>query len=134
MNRGVCAAISGSAPLGAAGGRKRILIVEDEPLSALVLEQEVAQAGCQVVGPAGDLATACFLACEAHFDAALLDVNLRGRMSYPVAELLRARGIPFAFLTGYAPTLLPPNLQGCLIVQKPAAPGQIRRLCATLVA
>lgn len=54
------------------------------------------------------------------FDAALLDVNLDGAMSWGVADVLTARGIPFAFSTGHDQTdMLPKHLAGCLVVAKP---------------
>ena len=115
-------------------GQKRVLVVEDEPLSAIVIEREVERMGARVVGPAGDLRTALALASEAHFQAALLDVNLRGAMSYPVAEVLSARHIPFAILTGYDRTMLPAAFQTCLLVTKPVFPAHVQRLCARLLA
>jgi len=126
--------IEGAASLGTSADRRDVLIVEDEPLSAIVLEHEVRKAGGRVVGPAGDLAAALTLAREARFDAALLDVNLRGVMTYPVAEVLIARRIPFAFLTGYTRAMLPPALQACLLVAKPVFPACIRQVFETLVA
>ncbi len=76
-------------------------MVEDEVVVAMTLEDMLADLGCSVVGPANSLGEALSLAATADFDAALLDVNLDGQRSDEVADLLRQRGLPFAFITGY---------------------------------
>jgi CheY-like chemotaxis protein len=80
---------------------KRILVVEDEPLVAMLLEEMLLDLGCEVVGPAYSIAQAARLAQEEVLDAAVLDVNVNGEMSHSVAAILHARAIPFAFATGY---------------------------------
>lgn len=80
---------------------KRILIVEDEEMIAMLIEETVLDEGGVVVGPVGDLDGALALARDAAIDAAVLDVNLAGKPSYPVADILAGRGIPFLFATGY---------------------------------
>ena len=81
---------------------RRILLVEDEPMIAFALEDMVLEMGFEIVGPAYRLSEALALAAEADFDVAVLDVNLNEEQSFPVADLLRRRGIPFLFATGYA--------------------------------
>jgi DNA-binding response OmpR family regulator len=76
--------------------------VEDEPMIAFALEDMVIEMGYSVVGPAFRLAEALDLAGSERFEAAVLDVNLNEQRSFPVADLLRERGIPFLFATGYA--------------------------------
>ena len=83
------------------GRRKRILIVEDEPLVAMLLEDIVLELGFDVVGPALRFEAAVQLAQSEPVDAAILDVNLGNCRSYPLAERLTAANIPFAFATGY---------------------------------
>jgi DNA-binding NarL/FixJ family response regulator len=78
-----------------------VLLVEDEFLTALELASTVEAAGYAVVGPAGRLEQALALAEGSDLDAALLDLNLRGDSSVPVAAVLKRRGIPFAFASGY---------------------------------
>jgi DNA-binding response OmpR family regulator len=80
---------------------KRILLVEDEPIIALMLEDMLGDMGIEVVGPASTLEQALVFADDPALDAAILDVNLNGQQSHPVAERLKARGIPFLFATGY---------------------------------
>jgi CheY-like chemotaxis protein len=81
---------------------RRILLVEDEPMIAFALEDMVLELGYEVVGPAYRLFEALELAAHEHFDGAVLDVNLNEQQSFPVADLLHRRGIPFLFATGYA--------------------------------
>jgi CheY-like chemotaxis protein len=85
----------------AAGSTRCVLVVEDETLVAMMLEEMLQELNCRVLGPAGDLAEAMGLAEKGEFDLALLDVSLRRTPSFPVAEILQKRGIPFAFMTGY---------------------------------
>ena len=82
-------------------GRKRILVVEDEPLVAMLLEDMLGDLGFDVIGPALRLDAALGLVDAGPLDAAILDVNLGRGRSYPVAEKLAARGVPFLFATGY---------------------------------
>ena len=79
---------------------KRILVVEDEPLVAMMVEDILLGEDVVVIGPAASLVKALELV-EGEFDAALLDVNLAGERVYPVARRLQQRGIPFVFATGY---------------------------------
>ncbi len=81
---------------------KRVLLVEDEALIAMLLQSMLEENGVEVIGPAATLDEAMTLANQGGFDAALLDLNLEDGLSYPVAELLRTRGIPFAITSGSA--------------------------------
>lgn len=102
------------------GNRRRLLIVEDTALVAMMLEDIVTDLGWDVVGPATALAQACQLARDRDIDAAILDVDLDGKMSWEAAEILKARGIPFAFSTGYdGATILPPQMGDCPVISKP---------------
>jgi CheY-like chemotaxis protein len=80
---------------------RNVLVVEDEPLVAMMVEDMLMDLGCTVVGPAMQLAEGMRLAETAQIDAAVLDINLNGARSFPIADLLKARGIPFLFATGY---------------------------------
>lgn len=81
---------------------KRVLIVEDEALIAMLLGQMLEDQGIAAVGPAATLAEAETLVGGGDFDAALLDLNLEDGLSYPIADLLRAAATPFAFTSGSA--------------------------------
>lgn len=81
---------------------RRVLLVEDEPMISFALEDLVTELGYVVVGPAFRLSEALDLAAREQFEVAILDVNLNEQQSFPVADLLQQRGIPFLFATGYA--------------------------------
>ena len=80
---------------------KRILVVEDEPLIAMMLEDFLEVLEKDVAGSADSVVTALALIETGGIDAAILDVNLRGgEKSGPIADALAARNIPFVFATG----------------------------------
>ena len=91
--------------------RCRILVVEDEAMIAMLVEEMVLDFGSEVVGPAAKMEEALRLASDASLDAAILDVNVGGAVVYPVADLLRARGVPIIFATGYGAGELPSRFQ-----------------------
>lgn len=80
---------------------KRILLVEDEPLIATMVVDMLVGLGATVEGPATTLEAGLALAGAAEVDAAVLDINLRGKRIDPIADVLDARGIPVVFATGY---------------------------------
>lgn len=80
---------------------KRVLVVEDEPIVAMHLEDMLEDLGCEVAGSYSRLEEARIAAGTGEFDLAVLDVNLGGTESFPVAEVLAGRGVPFVFATGY---------------------------------
>ncbi len=95
----------------------RILIVEDAVLLAVELEAGLTEAGAHVIGVAVELDEAmAFL--KQDFDAAVLDVNLNGKLVVPLAEALAARGIPFVFATGYGEAGAPEGFDAP-VVRKP---------------
>ncbi len=81
----------------------RILVVEDDYLIAQVLAELLADAGAEVVGPFGWMDEVIeFLKRDLQkLDGAVLDINLHGLKSYPIADLLISRAVPFMFATGY---------------------------------
>lgn len=83
---------------------KRVLIVEDEMLVAMNLEDTLMDLGLEVADTAMQLGSAVELARNSVIDVAVLDINLHGERSYPVAEILIERRIPFIFATGYGHT------------------------------
>jgi CheY-like chemotaxis protein len=80
---------------------KRVLVVEDESLVALLMADEISELGYRVVGPACTMEEARRLAQTAPLDGALLDLNIHGVLSHEIADLLSRRKIPFMFITGY---------------------------------
>jgi CheY-like chemotaxis protein len=102
-----------------ASGKLRVLIIEDEGLVAMLIEDMLIELGHEIAGVAGRMADAIRLAENGSFNFAILDVNLDGTPSYPVAEILKTRGIPFVFATGYGPKGLDPVHAGIPTLQKP---------------
>lgn len=100
-------------------GCTRILVVEDEVLVSVMVETVLTDLGCEIVGPAGSVAGAVALAKTERLSGALLDVNIRGESVYPVADLLKLRGIPFIFVTGYKRRELPPPHDDAAMLEKP---------------
>jgi CheY-like chemotaxis protein len=101
------------------GGGRRVLVIEDEVLIGMLLEDMLTDLGYAIAGTASRLDEATGLARTADFDLAILDVNLNGRESYPVAEILAERGIPFMFATGYGERGMPSAFQNRPTLQKP---------------
>lgn len=101
------------------GERLRVLIVEDEMLVAMNIEDMLLDLGHEVAGIASRLEPALSLAAEADFDFALLDVNLAGFPSFPVAAVLRDRGLPFLFATGYGIKGIIEEFRSYPVLQKP---------------
>ena len=106
---------------------RRVLIVEDESLVAMLLETILEDMGCTPVGPASTVDEGLEMATGAEsLDAALLDVNVSGRLVFPVAEALKARGVPFVFSTGYGEGGLPEEWRGQATIQKPFTEAAVR--------
>ena len=78
-----------------------VLVVEDEFLIAMDLEELLRRHGWRVLGPVATVAGALRLLAGERPDVALLDINLRGELVTPVAEELRARGVPFVLASAY---------------------------------
>lgn len=97
----------------------RVMVVEDEGLVAMLLEDILTDIGCSVVGIAARLDDALAKARSLEIDVAMLDVNLAGELSYPVAMLLQSRAIPFLFVTGYGSLAIPQELHGTPVLSKP---------------
>jgi CheY-like chemotaxis protein len=97
----------------------RVLIVEDETMVSMLIEDMVGDLGGHVIGPAASFEQAMTWALEADFDLAILDVNLAGLAVYPIADVLRDRGIPFIFTTGYDSSVIPQSYRGQRMLPKP---------------
>ncbi len=108
---------------------KRVLVVEDEALVSMLVEDELRDAGAEVLGPAASLGEALRLveavAADGGMDAAVLDVNLNGRHVAPVADKLAALGVPFLFATGYGDTCDTGGHETAPRLQKPFAPENL---------
>lgn len=109
-----------------------ILIVEDEPVIALVLEDKLRDRGARtLLASTFDDATQAVL--KSAVDAALLDINLHGEQSYPLAYLLRERGTPFIFVTGYGDVLHPPEFANVRTITKPYDVSELDRALTAML-
>jgi CheY-like chemotaxis protein len=111
----------------------RILVVDDEPLISAMTGEWLSELGHVVVGPAQNLATALKLA-ETDLDAAIVDVALGKDKSYPLADVLSARGVPFALTTGYGPDGIEPKYRAHSTLGKPFEFASFRRVVDELLA
>lgn len=112
---------------------RRVLVVEDSPVVAEASGFMLEDLGCVVVGPAGNMATALQLAEEEQFDAALVDVNIRGGKSFPVLKILQRRDIPFLLTSGYADWTMPDEWRERPRLAKPYTPNMLRESLAQLL-
>jgi CheY-like chemotaxis protein len=113
---------------------KRVLVVEDEMLVALLIEDMLADLGCTVLGPYNTVAKALSAALLEGFDLALLDVNVAGEKVYPVADALVARRIPFLFLSGYGETAIPPGHADWQVCNKPFKVKELTEMLSATLA
>jgi CheY-like chemotaxis protein len=113
---------------------RRVLLVEDEPIVAWLLKDMLVDFGCSVVGPAADVNQALAMIDAESIDVAVLDVNLRGQMSYPIADVLVARGVPFVFSTGYDKDRLLDGYRTIPTLQKPFHRSDLGDTLAKLLA
>lgn len=107
--------------------KKRVLLVEDEALVAMLMEDYLTDLGFDVVGPAMRLEPALQLAQTEEIDFAVLDINLAGKQSFPIAEVLRQRGISFLFASGYGTAGLAEGFESVRVMQKPFDRSDLER-------
>jgi CheY-like chemotaxis protein len=112
----------------------RILLVEDEAMVAMIIEDTLSDLGCEVVGPMSSFEQGLAAAKTERVDGAFLDVNLRGKLVYPIAEALAARGVPFAFVTGYGESGIDARFRGAPVLTKPFMPDTVERLVTSHMA
>jgi DNA-binding response OmpR family regulator len=104
----------------------RVLVVEDNLLLAEVTRLLLEDSGCEVVGPAGRLHRGLKLARNEAIDGAILDINLHGEMSFPIAEVLSTRNVPFLFVTGYEDrSIVPIAFRSAPRLDKPVTDEQL---------
>ena len=113
--------------------RPSVLVIEDEPIVALDVVLTLEEAGYAVVGPAPTVPAALTALREVRPDVAILDVNLDGELSTPVAEALQAARVPFVVATAYNPAVIPPTLRHAPVLIKPVAAGTLLRVLAKLL-
>ena len=110
----------------------KVLVVEDEMMVSMLIEDMLGDLGCTVVGPASRIEEAFELAKSAEIDCAVLDVNLGGQPIFPLADVLREKGAPFAFATGYGDAGLREVDKGTPVLQKPFRESDLARILSEL--
>ena len=111
---------------------RRILVVEDSPVVGPFTADLLDELGCEVVGPAPNMAAARELVEAGGFDAALMDIHIRGERVFPLCDMLQAQGVPFVFTSGYADRNMPEKWEGRPRVQKPYTVDQIEKALIAL--
>jgi CheY-like chemotaxis protein len=114
---------------------RRFLLVEDEYVIAADLAASLEALGVQVAGPAASVAEALTLLQNDgnRLDGAVLDINLRNERVYPVADVLRGRGIPFVFTTGYGATVVPNSYADVPRCEKPVDERRLVRCLSGVI-
>jgi PAS domain S-box-containing protein len=97
----------------------RLLLVEDEALTGMMMSDMLTELGFDVIGPFGRVADAMAALKREDFHAAVLDVNLDGEAVYPVADAVVERGLPFVFVTGYSSEGIDRRFAQVPVLQKP---------------
>ncbi len=111
---------------------RRALVVEDEIMVAMYVEDLLTELGFEVAGLATAFEQALPLAREGEFDFAVLDINLAGQVSFPIADVLRERGIPFLFASGYGSKGVSEDYKDAIRIQKPFASRDLAHAIARI--
>ncbi len=111
----------------------RILVLDDEPLIAMLVDDWLNEMACETVGPASSVPAALALIDGAELDGAILDLRLGDHDSYAVAAMLQERGIPFAFATGHRADLIEERFRDVPTLAKPYDIESLRRTLTTLL-
>ena len=98
---------------------RKVLVVEDEMMIAMLIEDMLDEFGCKLVGPATSVPRALELIDKEPVEAAILDLNLDGKDTYAIADLLRRKDVPFVFATGYGSAGLREGYADRPVLQKP---------------
>lgn len=114
--------------------KKSFFLVEDEALIRMMLVDMIQELGHTVVAEAGSLDVAIPLAREATFDIAILDINLAGSISAPIAKIIADRGIPFLFASGYVEGGIPEAFRDRPLLRKPFPMEDLNRAIQDLSA
>jgi len=96
-----------------------VFLVEDEVMIRMMVADMLEELGYKVAAEAGDIEEAMRLAQSTEFDLAILDVNVNGKVISPVADVIKAKGRPFIFATGYGSSGLPEQYRDRPALQKP---------------
>ena len=114
-------------------GAPRVLVLEDEPLIAVMMRDWLTELGCETVGPAHTVPDALALIDGGRLDGAILDLTIGSQDSSAAADALRVRGIPFAFATGRAGDVLAARYPDVPTLAKPYDFSALQGVMAALL-
>ena len=114
-------------------GSSRLLLVEDELMVGMFMQDLLKTIGYQVTDPISRLSDAIAAATNERFEGAVLDMNLNGEFVYPLADLLTKQGVPFVFVTGYAPSSVDARFAKVPILQKPVLQNELAGTLAEIL-
>lgn len=112
---------------------RRVLLVEDSPVVGPFTADLLTELGCTVVGPAPNLASARELIEGDSFDAAIMDIHIRGVRVFSLCEMLEEKGVPFVLTSGYADWDMPEQLKARPRLQKPYRLEDVRKALLELM-
>lgn len=113
---------------------RRILVVEDSPVVGPFTAELLLELGCEVVGPAPNMAAAReLLECDEKIDAAMMDVHIRGERVFPLCDALAAKSVPFVLTSGYADWQIPDKWQDRPRLTKPYTIDQVEEALRNLI-
>ena len=113
---------------------RRVLIIEDEYYLADDIVRALTALGARIVGPYGDLDEATDVVDrDVAIDAAIVDINLRNEMVFPLARVLRSRKVPIVFTTGYDKSSIEPEFHDVRILDKPLDINAMTRELAIMI-
>ncbi len=111
--------------------KPRVLVLENEPLIAMLLIDWLEELGCEAVGPVASLSDGLVRIGAESFDGAIVDISLDGGESYPCGEALLAQDVPFAFATGHAKEMVEGRWPGAVVLTKPFDFDAVRAVVAS---
>jgi CheY-like chemotaxis protein len=114
--------------------RKRVLVVEDSPVVAPFTADVLEELGYAVIGPAPNMAAAREMIEDELFDAAIMDVHIRGERVFPLCEALAAKGVPFVLTSGYADWQIPDKWEDRPRLHKPYTIDEVEAALAGALA
>jgi CheY-like chemotaxis protein len=111
----------------------RVFVAEDEFHVLQLIEDMLTDLGCEIVDSVSSVREGLDKAAATQAQVALLDVNLRGKAIFPVAQILRDRGIPIVFSTGYGAEGIGAEWKTCPVIQKPFVIDGLQAILAGVV-
>jgi CheY-like chemotaxis protein len=110
-----------------------VLVIEDEALIVVLLEEMLLALDCEMTDVAANFQEGLLAAQNGSFDLALVDLKLGGKSAYPIADILKTRRVPFAFVTGYGPAGLDAAYADIPVLEKPFHRKDLKAIIARIL-